>query len=163
MRSFILIYWIIWHNYGLEGNFAIRNFFRHKQKECVITLWNLAKVPYEILLHFVSRNFLSNRINRQFFKWGHQHKQFTFRYGEYAACSTTKFLEVSQHYGQILRNFGEILYPPYQKRILRREFKGRRCARSSVSDPHWLYADPDPAIKMNADPDPGHTLKNNFF
>jgi hypothetical protein len=28
---------------------------------------------------------------------------------------------------------------------------------SSVSDPHWLYADPDPAFKMNADPDPGYT------
>jgi hypothetical protein len=24
---------------------------------------------------------------------------------------------------------------------------------SSVSDPHWLYADPGPAFSMNADPD----------
>jgi hypothetical protein len=25
---------------------------------------------------------------------------------------------------------------------------------SSVSDPQWLYADPDPVFKVNADPDP---------
>jgi hypothetical protein len=29
----------------------------------------------------------------------------------------------------------------------------------SVSDPHRLDADPDPALKMNVDPDPGSTLK----
>jgi hypothetical protein len=27
-------------------------------------------------------------------------------------------------------------------------------SHTSVSDPHWLYADPDPAFKTNADPGP---------
>jgi hypothetical protein len=31
-------------------------------------------------------------------------------------------------------------------------------ALSSVSDPHRLYADPDPAFPMNADPDPAFQM-----
>jgi hypothetical protein len=32
---------------------------------------------------------------------------------------------------------------------------------SSVSDPHSLYADPDPAFLVNADPDPNPALNLN--
>jgi hypothetical protein len=33
----------------------------------------------------------------------------------------------------------------------------------SVSNQHLLYADPEPALKMNSDPYPRHTLKKKTF
>jgi hypothetical protein len=41
---------------------------------------------------------------------------------------------------------------------MRNHIRGTPCPKdslvSSVSDPHRLYADPDPAFLLNADPDP---------
>jgi hypothetical protein len=38
-----------------------------------------------------------------------------------------------------------------------------RIIYRSVSDPHWLYADPDPALQTNADPDPDSSKIWNKF